>query len=83
MSYTLCQMPGDTDGTYAVVRVLNQLPPYPPPPRPLRLDTPLHLCNQSKLITQHRLGDHGLPYRTIDPKLYDQCEIDWYGTGVH
>ena len=67
-------MPGDTDGTYAVVRVLNV------PDTTTTL--PLHLCDPSKLITQHRNGDHALPYRTIDPRLYDQCEIDWYGAGI-
>lgn len=45
-------------------------------------DTPLHLCDPSKLLTQHRLGDHSLPHRTIDPSLYYQHEIDWYGKGV-
>ena len=45
-------------------------------------DTPLHLCDPSKLLTQHRLGDHNLPYRTIDPSLYRQHEIDWYGNGI-
>lgn len=44
--------------------------------------TPLHLCDPSKLITQHRLGNHELPHRTIDPRLYDECEIQWYGAGV-
>jgi hypothetical protein len=34
------------------------------------------------MITQHRLGDHSLPYRTIDPRMYDKFEIDWYETGV-
>lgn len=46
------------------------------------LDTPLHLCDPGKLITQHRLGDHSLPFRTIDPRMYDTFEIDWYETGV-
>lgn len=45
-------------------------------------DTPLHLCDPSKLLTQHRLGDHSLPYRTIDPTMYYQHEIDWYGKGI-
>lgn len=45
-------------------------------------DTPLHLCDPSKLITQHRLGNHELPHRTIDPTMYDDSEIEWYGTGV-
>lgn len=45
-------------------------------------DTPLHLCNPDNLITQHRLGNHDLPHRTIDPRMYTQPEIDWYGTGI-
>ena len=45
-------------------------------------DTPLHLCNPANLITQHRLGNHDLPHRTIDPRMYDQYEIDWYGAGI-
>jgi hypothetical protein len=64
------QLPG---GPETVVRVLN-VPTY--------ADTPMHLCDPAKLITQHRLGDHGLPYRTIDPRMYDQPEIDWYGAGI-
>lgn len=86
MSYALYQMPGDTDGTYAVVRVLN-VPddtgqPMNQSPPSVRADTPLHLCDPSKLVTQHRLGNHSLPHRTIDPRLYDQSEIDWYATGT-
>lgn len=46
------------------------------------LDTPLHLCDPHKLITQHRLGDHRLPYRTVDPRMYDTAEIKWYETGI-
>lgn len=86
MSYALYQMPGDTDGTYAVVRVLN-VPddtgqPMNQSPPSVRADTPLHLCDPSKLVTQHRLGNHSLPHRVIDPRLYDQSEIDWYATGI-
>jgi hypothetical protein len=76
MSYALYQTPGDPDGTYAVVRVLNV------PDTTATATLPLHLCDPSKLITQHRNGDHALPHRTIDPRLYDECEIDWYGAGV-
>jgi len=46
------------------------------------LDTPLHLCDPQKLITQHRLGDHSLSYRTVDPRVYDPAEIKWYETGI-
>lgn len=77
MSYALYQMPEDTEGTYAVIKVLNV-----PTANEVARDTPLHLCDPSKLITQHRLGDRRLPFRTIDPTMYYQHEIDWYETGV-
>ena len=83
-SYALYQMPGEPEGTYSVVKVVDvpddhteiQNRPVPQP------DTPLHLCDRSQLITQHRNGDHDAPHRTIDPKLYTQSEIDWYGRGI-
>jgi hypothetical protein len=84
-SYALYQMPGDPDGTYSVVKVVD-VPDVPSSSGsnsfPLHSDTPLHLCDRSKLIMQHRLGNSELPHRTIDPAVYDQCEIDWYGAGV-
>jgi hypothetical protein len=79
LSYALCQMPGDAEGTYAVIRVLN-VPTANETNE--NQDTPLHLCDPSVLVTQHRLGNHDLPFRTIDPRVYDQSEIDWYETGV-
>lgn len=100
MSHAICQIPGESDGMYAIVRVLNvpstqstttqttTTPTTPISPTLIATvaatagDTPLHLCDPSKLITQHRLGDHSLPYRTIDPRMYDKSEIDWYGTGI-
>lgn len=100
MSHGICQIPGEPDGTYAVVRILNvpsddsSTMPSPSTPSTRRspiktnppissyADTPLHLCDPGKLITQHRLGNHELPHRTIDPRMYEQSEIDWYGTGV-
>jgi len=89
MSYALCQIPGEATGTYAVVKVFN-VPDENKNNRNNNLtkiqntlqDTPLHLCDPSKLITQHRLGDHSLPFRTIDPTMYYQHEIDWYGKGI-
>ena len=91
LSYALYRMPGDAEGTYAVVKVLN-VPDANEPNEPnepnetvysaQNPDTPLHLCDPSKLITQRRLGDHDLPFRTIDPRMYEQSEIDWYETGV-
>ena len=84
-SYALYQMPGDPAGTYSVVKVVD-VPDVPSSSGsnslPLHSDTPLHLCDRSKLIMQHRLGNSELPHRTIDPAVYDQCEIDWYGAGV-
>jgi len=82
-SYALYKMPGEPDGTYAVVKVVDV-----PDDNdnnyvvPLHSDTPMHLCDRSKLITQHRNGDQNAPHRTIDPAVYDECEIDWYGAGV-
>jgi len=85
MSYALYQMPGDAEGTYAVIRVLNvpNTNERNETVSSARIqDTPLHLCDPTKLITQHRLRDNSLPFRTIDPRLYNQSEIDWYETGV-
>ena len=79
ISNILCQLPEEPEGTYAVVRVLN-VPTTETTSH--YADTPAHLCDPTKMITQHRLGDHGLPYRTIDPRMYDQPEIDWYGAGI-
>ena len=56
-SYALYKMPGEPNGTYAVVKVLDV------PTKPEILDTPLHLCDRSQLITQHRLGNNELPHR--------------------
>jgi hypothetical protein len=74
-------MPGEPDGTHAVVRVVDVPDNHNHRIPTTRSDTPLHLCDRSKLITQHRMGNHKLPYRTIDPTLYTQSEIDWYGSG--
>lgn len=79
-SYALYQIPGEPDGTYSVVKVVDVPPPTGT--SQIRSDTPMHLCDSSKLVTQHRLGNHELPHRTIDPAMYDQCEIDWYGAGI-
>jgi len=82
-SYALCQVPGEPDGTYAVVKVLDIPDSIPiPTTTTTKSDTPLHLCDRSKLITQHRNGDPAAPHRTIDPALYTQPEIDWYGAGI-
>ena len=84
-SYALCQMPGEPDGTYALVKVLDIHDSTPIPttrPPTTRSDTPMHLCDRSKLITQHRNGDPAAPHRTIDPALYTQSEIDWYDSGI-
>lgn len=78
LTYALCKLPDD--GTYAMVRVLNV--PADNGTINMNPDTPLHLCDPSKLITQYRLGNHALPHRTIDPTMYDDSEIEWYGAGV-
>jgi hypothetical protein len=58
--------------------------PRRPPINPLYnfSTTPEHLKDQSKLILQHRLGNHDLPYRRIDPTLYTDEEQRWYVTGI-
>jgi hypothetical protein len=81
-SYALCQVPGEPDGTCALVKVLDIHDSIPIPTTTTKSDTPMHLCDRSKLITQHRMGNHELPHRTIDPTLYTQSEIDWYGAGI-
>jgi hypothetical protein len=80
MSHAICPIPGEPEGTYAVVRVLNV--PDEDGTINVNPDTPLHLCDPAKLITQHRLGNHELPHRTIDPAMYESSEIEWYGTGI-
>lgn len=81
-SYALCQVPGEPDGTYAVIKMLDVPEEYDSTRTTTRSDTPLHLCDRSRLITQHRMGNHELPHRTIDPTLHTQSEIDWYGSGI-
>ena len=91
--YVLTKDPNDPTGAASIVvkvidtDALNSQNPTPnrPPPilNPLYnfSDTPLHLQDQSKLITQHRLGDHSLPYRVINPDNYTEEEMKWYVTG--
>jgi hypothetical protein len=81
MTHAICPIPGEPEGTYTVVRVLN-VPHQDDAERSVNPDTPLHLCDPAKLITQHRLGNHELPHRTIDPAMYESSEIEWYGTGI-
>jgi hypothetical protein len=82
-SYALYRMPGEPDdGTYSVVKVVDVPSPNHRTNHAMLNNIPLHLCDPSKLVTQHRLGNHDLPHRTIDPAMYDQCEIDWYGAGI-
>ena len=61
-----------------------------PRPNPIRVpssyisynfsETPLHLCDPSKLITQHRCSDPNLPHRTIDisKQTHTHEEKSWY-----
>ena len=90
--YVLTRDPSDPTGTTSiVVKVIdtdafnNHTPNNPRPPilNPLYnfSETPLHLQDQSKLVTQHRLGDHSLPYRVINPDNYTKEEINWYVNG--
>ena len=72
----------DTDAlsTQTQTQSLNKRPPILNPLYNFS-QTPLHLQDQSKLIIQHRLGDHNLPYRRIDPSLYTSEELRWYIRG--
>jgi hypothetical protein len=89
--YVLAKDPNDPTGAASiVVKVIdtdafnNHTPNHPPPilnPLYNFSETPLHLQDQSKLITQHRLGDHSLPYRVINPDNYTEEEMKWYITG--
>ena len=91
--YVLTRDPRDPTGTASiVVKVIDTdafNSPTPTPNRPPPVlnplynfsDTPLHLQDQSKLITQHRLGDHSQPYRVINPDDYTEEEMNWYVTG--
>lgn len=58
--------------------------PLRPPINPLYnfSTTPEHLQDPSKLVVQHRLGNHDLPYRRINPDLYTEAEKEWYTTGI-
>jgi hypothetical protein len=90
--YVLTRDPSDPTGTSSiVVKVvdtdafnIHDRPNRPPPilnPLYNFSDTPLHLQDQTKLITQHRLGDHSLPHRVINPEHYTSEELHWYVTG--
>lgn len=89
--YVLTKDPSDPTGTASiVVKVIDtdafNSPTHNRPPPVLNplynfSDTPLHLQDQSKLITQHRLGDHSKPYRVINPDNYTEEEMNWYVTG--
>ena len=88
--YVLTRDPSDPTGTASiVVKVIdtdafkNHNNPRPPFLNPLYnfSETPLHLQDQSKLITQHRLGDHSQPYRRVNPDNYTSEELRWYVTG--
>ena len=87
--YVLTKDPNDPTGaTSIVVKVIDtdafMIPNHPPPVlNPLYnfSNTPLHLQDQTKLITQHRLGDHSLPHRVVNPDHYTSEELRWYVTG--
>ena len=71
----------DIHGAYDTPLFNNQ---RRPPINPLYnfSTTPEHLQDPSKLVVQHRLGNHALPYRRIDPGLYTDAEKKWYITGI-
>ena len=74
--YVLTRDPTDPTGTASiVVKVIDTSSSSSSNPRPPILnplynfsETPLHLQDQSKFITQYRLGDHSLPHRRINPE---------------
>jgi hypothetical protein len=82
--YVLAKHPSDPEGGYVVAKVIDVANPPRPPINPLYNfnTTPEHLTDPSKFIIQHRLGDHSLPYRRIDPELYTDEEKNWYTTGI-
>jgi len=82
--YVLAKHPSDPEGGYVVAKVIDVPNPPRPPINPLYNfnTTPEHLTDPSKFIIQHRLGDHSLPYRRIDPELYTDEEKNWYTTGI-
>lgn len=82
--YVLAKHPSDPEGGYTVAKVIDVPNPPRPPINPLYNfnTTPEHLTDPSKFIIQHRLGDHSLPYRRIDPELYTDEEKNWYTTGI-
>lgn len=87
--YVLTKDPNDPTGTASiVVKVIDtdafrNQNPRPPILNPLYNfnETPLHLQDHTKLITQHRLGDHSLPHRVINPEHYTKEEMEWYIKG--
>jgi len=87
--YVLTKDPSDPTRTASIVVKVIDTDAFkthnarPPILNPLYnfTDTPLHLQDQTKLITQHRLGDHSLPYRVINPEHYTSEELRWYVTG--
>ena len=91
--YVLTKDPNDPTGAASiVVKVIDidtssSSSSSPNPRRPILnplydfSQTPLHLQDQTKLVTQYRLGDHTGPYRRINPEYYTSEELRWYNTG--
>lgn len=92
-SYVLTKDPRDSTGQSSVVVKVLDVPQRGDEPRSSSAvhiphsyrihnfgDTPLHLCDQSKLITQHRCSNHALPYRIIDisKNTHTLGEMKWY-----
>jgi hypothetical protein len=92
-SYVFAKDPSDPSGqTCIVVKVLD-VPLQenePSSPTSIRVphsylihnfsETPVHLCDPTKLITQHRCGNHALPHRVIDisKQTHTLDEMKWY-----
>jgi hypothetical protein len=88
--YVLTKDPTDPTGVASIVVKAIDIDtsssssnPRPPILNPLYnfSETPLHLQDQSKFITQYRLGDYSLPHRRINPEYYTREELQWYVTG--
>lgn len=95
-SYVLAKDPRDPSGQTGIVVKVLDVPTQrdestiSSPPPSIRVphsylihdysETPLHLCDPTKLITQHRCSNHSLPYRVIDilKQTHTLDEMKWY-----
>lgn len=88
--YVLTKDPNDPTGAACIVVKVIDIDTSSSSPNPRRpilnplydfSQTPLHLQDQTKLVTQYRLGDHTMPHRRINPEYYTSEELRWYITG--